>query len=77
MRHFLLIILIVAGACNVRAEKQKLEKLTTVNAPINIASEEIRKSFIAPADMNLKSGVVLKSDFQDTIIALGSVQFVM
>ncbi len=64
MRRFLLTALIVAGACNIWAQKQKPEKLTLVNAPINIASQEIRKSFIPPADMNLKSGAVLKSDFQ-------------
>lgn len=64
MRRFLLIILGIAGACNVWAQKQQPEKLTYVNAPINIASPEIRKSFIPATDFNLKSGVVLKSDFQ-------------
>ncbi|MCY1721233.1 T9SS type A sorting domain-containing protein [Prolixibacteraceae bacterium Z1-6] len=64
MRRFLLIVLIVAGACNVWAQKQQPEKLTEVNAPENIASQETRKSFIPPADFNLKSGAVLNSDFQ-------------
>jgi hypothetical protein len=65
MRRFLFIVLIVAGACNVWAQKQqKPEKLTTVNAPENIALQEIRKSFSPPADFNLKSGGVLNSDFQ-------------
>ena len=64
MRRFLLTVLIVASACNVWAQKEKPEKLTLVNAPINIASEETRKSFIPPADRNLKSGVVMNSDFQ-------------
>lgn len=64
MRRFLIIILTVACACNVWAQKQNQEKLTTVNAPINIASEVSRKSFTPPADFSLKSGSVLKSDFQ-------------
>jgi len=64
MRRFLFIILTIACACNVWAQKQQPEKLTLVNAPINIASQEIRKSYIPPADLNLKSGAVLKSDFQ-------------
>ena len=64
MKRLLIIVLIVAGACNVWAQKHKPEKLTTVSAPINIASEKSRKLFIPPADFNLKSGSVLKSDFQ-------------
>lgn len=64
MKRFLLIALIVAGACNGWAQEQKMEKLTEVKAPINIASPEVRKSFIPPADANLKSGVILNSDFQ-------------
>jgi len=65
MRRFLFIVLIVAGACNVWAQKQeKPEKLTTVNAPENIALQETRKSFIPSEDFNLKSGGVLNSDFQ-------------
>lgn len=64
MRRFLFIILFIACACNVWAQKQQPEKITEVIAPINIALEETRKSFIAPAEMNLKSGVVAKSDFQ-------------
>jgi hypothetical protein len=64
MRRFLLIVLIIAGACNVWAQKQQPDKLTEVNAPVNIASEESLKSFIPAADFNLKSGAVLNSDFQ-------------
>ncbi len=64
MRRFVLLVLTIAGACNVWAQKQQPEKLTQVNAPINIASEEIRKSFTPSADFGLKSGAVLKSDFQ-------------
>lgn len=63
MKRFLIIVLIVAGACNLWAQKQ-LEKVTFVNAPVNIASEETRKSFTPPADFGLKSGSVLNSDFQ-------------
>ena len=64
MRRFLIIVLAIAGACNVWAQKLQPEKITSVNAPVNIASEEIRKSFISSPEMNLKSGAVLKSDFQ-------------
>ncbi len=64
MRRFLITVLAIAGACNVWAQKQKPERITTVNAPVNIASEEIRKSFTPPAELNLKSGSVSKSDFQ-------------
>lgn len=64
MRRFLITVLAIAGACNVWAQKQKPERITTVNAPVNIASEEIRKSFTPPVEMNLKSGSVSKSDFQ-------------
>ncbi|MFV0591859.1 MAG: T9SS type A sorting domain-containing protein [Draconibacterium sp.] len=64
MRRFLITVLAIAGACNVWAQKQKPERITTVNAPVNIASEEIRKSFTPPAEMNLKSGSVSQSDFQ-------------
>ena len=64
MRRFLLIVLAVAGACNAWAQKSQPERVTSVNAPVNIAFEEVRKSFIASPDMNLKSGTVLKSDFQ-------------
>jgi len=64
MRRFLLIVLTFAGACNVWAQKLQPEKLTTVDAPINIASDEIRKSFTPPSEFGLKSGVVSQSDFQ-------------
>uniref|UniRef100_UPI00321726EE T9SS type A sorting domain-containing protein n=1 Tax=uncultured Draconibacterium sp. TaxID=1573823 RepID=UPI00321726EE len=64
MRRFLFIVLIVAGACNVWAQKQQPEKLTEVNAPENIALQEVRKSFIPRADVSLKSGAILNSDFQ-------------
>lgn len=63
MRRFLIIVLFVAGACNIWAQKQP-ERVTKINAPINIASEETRKSFTPPADLDLKSGSVLNSDFQ-------------
>ncbi|MCK3683953.1 T9SS type A sorting domain-containing protein [Maribellus sp. YY47] len=64
MRRFLITVLAIAGACNVWAQKQKPERITTVTAPVNIASEEIRKSFTPPVELNLKSGSVSKSDFQ-------------
>lgn len=64
MRRYLLIVLFIAGACNVWAQKQQPERISSINAPVNIASAEIKKSFTPPADVNLKSGAVLKSDFQ-------------
>jgi len=64
MRRFLLIVLIIAGACNVRAQKSKPEKISSVNAPVNIALEGTQKSFISSPEISLKSGVELKSDFQ-------------
>jgi len=64
MRRFLITVLAIAGACNVWAQNQKPERITVVKAPVNIASEESRKSFTPPVEMNLKSGSVAKSDFQ-------------
>lgn len=64
MRRFLIIALVLVGAFNTRAQKHVPERIPGGNAPINVASEESRKSFIAPMDFNLKSGTVLKSDFQ-------------
>ncbi len=64
MRRLLLIVLTFAVACNVWAQKQHPEKLTLVNAPINIASEEIKKSFTPPAEYGLKSGSVAQSDYE-------------
>lgn len=64
MRRFLLIVLVIAGACNARAQKSKPEKISSVNAPVNIALEGTQKSFISSPELNLKSGVELESDFQ-------------
>ena len=64
MRRLLIIVLAVAGACNAWAQKSQPERVTSVNAPVNIALEETKKSFISSPEMNLKSGAVSKSDFQ-------------
>lgn len=64
MRRFLIIALVLFDAFSTMAQKHLPERITSVNAPVNIASEEIRKSFTPSPEMNLKSGVVLKSDFQ-------------
>lgn len=64
MRHLIIIALVLVGAFYARAEQSDQDKITMINAPINIASEESKKSFIAPPQSNLKSGSVLKSDFQ-------------
>jgi len=64
MRRFLIIALVLFDALSTMAQKQLPERIPSGNAPINIASEESRKSFIAPMDFSLKSGTVLKSDFQ-------------
>ncbi|HPF51075.1 MAG TPA: T9SS type A sorting domain-containing protein [Draconibacterium sp.] len=65
MRRFLTIALVFfVGAFNTWAQKTDQDRISSVNAPINIASEDSRKSFIAPENATLKSGTVLKSDFQ-------------
>lgn len=64
MRRFLIITLVLVGAFSTRAQKHLTDRIPSGDAPINIASEESRKSFIAPSNVNLKSGVTLKSDFQ-------------
>lgn len=64
MRRFLIIALVFVGAFNTMAQKTDQDRILSVNAPINIASEDSRKSFIAPQQTTLKSGTVLKSDFQ-------------
>jgi len=64
MRRFLIIALVLVGAFNTKAQKLDQDRIVTENAPINIASEDSRKSFIAPRDVELKSGAVLSSDFQ-------------
>ena len=64
MRRFLIIALVFVGAFNTKAQKHVTERIPGGNAPINIAFNESRKSFIGPKDFSLKSGTVLKSDFQ-------------
>ena len=64
MRRLLTIALVLFNAFNTMAQKSDLDRISSVNAPINIASEDSRKSFIAPRNSSLKSGTVLKSDFQ-------------
>lgn len=64
MRRFLIIALVLFDALSTMAQKHLPERIPSGSAPINIASQESRKSFIAPVDFNLKSGTVLKSDFQ-------------
>jgi len=64
MRRFLTFALVFVGAFNTWAQKPDQDRITSVNAPINIASEDSRKSFIEPQNSTLKSGTVLKSDFQ-------------
>lgn len=64
MRRLVLIALIIVGAFNVRAQKQKPEGIAFNNAPITVASEKVKKMFIAPETDLLKSGVVSKSNFQ-------------
>ncbi|HYQ59378.1 MAG TPA: T9SS type A sorting domain-containing protein [Draconibacterium sp.] len=64
MRHLIIIALVFVGAFYARAEQSDQDKITKINAPINIASEDSKKSFIAPHETNLKSGSVLNSDFQ-------------
>lgn len=64
MRHLIIIALVLVGAFYARAEQSDQDRITKINAPINIASEDSKKSFIAPHESNLKSGSVLKSDFQ-------------
>lgn len=65
MRRFLTIALVFfVGAFNARAQKFDQDRISSVNAPINIASDDSRKSFIEPQNLTLKSGTVLKSDIQ-------------
>ena len=64
MRHLIITALVLVGAFYARAEQSDQERIKKINAPINIASEESKKSFIAPHETNLKSGSVLNSDFQ-------------
>ncbi|QIA09855.1 T9SS type A sorting domain-containing protein [Draconibacterium halophilum] len=64
MRHLFITALVLVGAFYARAEQSDQDKITKINAPINIASEDSKKSFIAPHQSNLKSGSVLNSDFQ-------------
>ncbi|WP_347839612.1 T9SS type A sorting domain-containing protein [uncultured Draconibacterium sp.] len=64
MRHLIIIALVIIGAFYARAEQSDQDRITKINAPINIASEDCKKSFIAPHESNLKSGSVLNSDFQ-------------
>ncbi|WP_167615984.1 T9SS type A sorting domain-containing protein [Maribellus sediminis] len=64
MRRFLIIALVLVDALSTMGQKHELERISAGTAPINIASEESRKSFIEPLELNLKSGTVLKSDFQ-------------
>ncbi|WP_319270867.1 T9SS type A sorting domain-containing protein [uncultured Draconibacterium sp.] len=64
MRHLIIIALVLFGAFNTWAEQSDQDRIIRINAPINIASEESKKSFIAPHETNLKSGSVLNSDFQ-------------
>lgn len=64
MRHLIITALVLVGAFCARAEQSDQERITKINAPINIASEDSKKSFIAPHETNLKSGSVLNSDFQ-------------
>lgn len=64
MRRFLIIVLVLVDAFSAWAEKTAPERISSVNAPVSIASEESRKSFIEPQSSTLKSGSVLKSDFQ-------------
>ncbi|MEN8115780.1 MAG: T9SS type A sorting domain-containing protein [Bacteroidota bacterium] len=66
MRRLLITVLTFACACNVWAQKLQPEKFLSENGPVNIASNETKKTFIPPegGDQFLKSGLVLQSDFQ-------------
>ena len=64
MRRLLIIALVFVGAFNTMAQKLDGDRISSVNAPISVASEESRQLFIAPLNSDLKSGTVLKSDFQ-------------